>query len=415
MQHVESMQNKMIYPKIMKNPNVNLASLMILFASNIILLSAGEISLVRTFETWNGGIIKSTDPSGITYHPHVGHLFISDSEINEITAIWNCENIFEINLTGDQVFNTFDSFNPGGQPCPPITNNRNREPTGITFNEFDGYFYISDDGEHAIIRYDNEFGEPLTSVKVDSADFEGITSDPSTGNLYVVSGEGQDEVNVFSSELEFMYRFSVADFIVDPEGIAYNSELNHLFLLSDQNKLKIIEVTLDGNFVADYNINNFIPTPSDPQGITFAPSSDPNDDLNDFNIYIVDGQIDNAPNPDNDRDGLIYEATIKPTIVTIESLSIPTEYSLDQNHPNPFNPETEIRFQLPEFTHVVLGIYNIHGQEIRGLLDKSITIGTYKVRWDGKDNYGKSAPSGVYFYKLQTSNYFLVKKMTLIK
>jgi hypothetical protein len=415
LQHAEAVIENKIFPGFNKQTNVIVLFLVILFTSNSNLLSAGEISQVKIFETWKGGIIKSTDPAGITYHPPSGHLFISDSEIDEITAIWNCENIFEISLSGNQVFSTFDSYNPGGQLCPPITNHDNREPTGITFNEFDGFFYVADDGEHAILRYDSSFGESLARVRVAGADFEGITSNPSTGNLYVVSGEGQNEVSVYSSDLEFIYRFSVADFINDPEGIAYSSALNHLFLLSDDKNLKIIEVTLNGNFVTDYDIINFQPIPDDPQGITFAPSSDPNDDPNKFNIYIVDGQMDNTPVPDNDRDGLVYEATINTTTDIAEASSISYQFSLGHNHPNPFNPETKFRFQLPEVTHVVVEIYNIHGQKILGLLDETLAVGTHNVRWDGKDKYGNLVPSGVYFYQVRTSKYFQVKKMTLLR
>jgi hypothetical protein len=415
LKHAVLFRKKLTYSKLNVNPNVIMLSIILLFALRITLLSGTEITLVKTFETWNANIIKSTDPAGITYHPQSGHLFISDSEIDEITSIWNCENIFEINLAGNQVFNTFDSYNPGGLPCPPTTNGTNREPTGITFSEFDGYFYVSDDGEHAIMRYDDTFGAPLAILRVTDADFEGITCDPSTGFLYVVSGEGQDEVNVYSSDLVFLYQFSVAAFTTDPEGIAYSSQLKHLFLLSRRNGRKIYEVTLDGNLVASYDISHFLPAPIDPQGLTFAPSSDPNDDPNNLNIYIVDGQIDNSPIPENDRDGLIYEAKIDSTTLKVESNSIPFEFSLSQNYPNPFNPETLIRFQMPEAAYVVMSIYNVHGQEIRGLLDGPFIVGSHSVHWDGKDNHANHVPSGVYFYQLQASKFYQVKKMILLK
>ena len=68
---------------------------------------AGDATLVRTFETWNGGIINSSDPAGLAYNPQTGNLMISDSEINEIEGVWNCENIFEVSLAGNQVFNTW--------------------------------------------------------------------------------------------------------------------------------------------------------------------------------------------------------------------------------------------------------------------------------------------------------------------
>lgn len=386
----------------------------LLIVLKVELLSAGEINLVRTFETWNAGIIKSTDPAGIVYHKPSGHLFISDSEINEITEIWNCENIFEINLAGDQVFNTFDAYDPFGQPCPPTSNSLHREPAGITFNEFDGFFYISNDGDQAIMRYDDTFGAPLARVKAPGADFEGIASDPSTGFLYVVSGEGQNEVNIYSSDLIHITRFSVEGIATDPEGIAFNSQWNHLFIVSGRDK-RIYEFTLEGNLVDEYDISNFLPRTMDPQGLTFAPSSDPNDDPDNFNLYIVDGQVDNNHDPDVDRDGIVYEAEIKPDFVKVENYLNPSEFSLSQNYPNPFNPETQIYFHLPVATHVVLKIFNLHGQEILKLLDRAYTIGTYTVSWDGKDGYGKPVPSGVYFYQLKAGKFFQVKKMSLLK
>lgn len=385
-------------------------------ALRIELLGAGEINLVRTFETWNAGIIRSTDPAGITYHPPSGHLFISDSEINEIVAIWNCENIFETSLLGDQVFNTFDAYNPGGQPCPPTTNNSNREPTGITYNEFDGFFYSSDDGEHAILRYDSAFGASIGGVVVPGADFEGITSDPSTGFLYLISGEGQNDVNVYDADLVFRYQFSVAGIATDPEGIAYSSQRNHVFILSGHDK-KLYEFTLNGNLVTDYNIGNFLPVPIDPQGLTFAPSSDPNDDPDNFNLYIVDGQINNEPDPNNDRDGLIYEATIDSVSVQVGTeryLDYPG-FGLNQNYPNPFNPETQISFQLPVAEHVVMTIYNATGQEIVRLVDNTYAQGSQTVRWDGKDSHGNSAPSGVYFYKIKAGEFSQVRRMNLLR
>ena len=390
--------------------------LVIPIALRIELLGAGEINLVRTFETWNAGIIRSTDPAGIVYHPPSGHLFISDSEINEIAAIWNCENIFEISLLGDQVFNTFDAYNPGGQPCPPTTNNNNREPTGIAYNEFDGFFYISDDGEHAILRYDSTFGASLASVTVPGADFEGITSDPSTGFLYLISGEGQNDVNVYDSDLVFRYQFSVAGIATDPEGIAYSSRRNHVFILSGHDK-KVYEFTLDGNLVTDYNIGNFLPVPIDPQGLSFAPSSDPNDDPNNFNLYIVDGQINNEPDPNNDRDGLIYEAMIDSISLQIrtETYSNYPQFGLSQNYPNPFNPETQISFQLPTTAHVILKIYNACGQEITTLLDRTYAAGEHSIRWKGKDINGNQVPSGVYFYQIKAGEFSQVKKMNLLK
>jgi flagellar hook capping protein FlgD len=94
---------------------------------------------------------------------------------------------------------------------------------------------------------------------------------------------------------------------------------------------------------------------------------------------------------------------------------IPLFDELTGNYPNPFNPETVISYQLSEQADVQLLIYNIKGQLVRELIDNQVDAGGYKVRWNGKDQYGLPVTSGVYFYKLQAGKFSSVKKMILIK
>jgi flagellar hook assembly protein FlgD len=70
---------------------------------------------------------------------------------------------------------------------------------------------------------------------------------------------------------------------------------------------------------------------------------------------------------------------------------------------------------IPETKHVVLKIYNTLGQEIRTLADAPFEAGMHQVKWDGKDNSGKSAASGVYFYRLQAGSFSQVQKMSLLR
>ena len=101
--------------------------------------------------------------------------------------------------------------------------------------------------------------------------------------------------------------------------------------------------------------------------------------------------------------------------VNSDEVSLPKEYVLFENHPNPFNPETEIRFQLPEANHVVVRIFNALGQEIRTLVDTPYKAGYHSVRWDGKDYNGNAVSSGIYFYRLQAGTFSQAKKMSLIQ
>jgi hypothetical protein len=93
----------------------------------------------------------------------------------------------------------------------------------------------------------------------------------------------------------------------------------------------------------------------------------------------------------------------------------PEGYALSQNYPNPFNPETEIRFELPEATHVVVKIFDTVGDEIRTLADADFSPGVHRLHWNAKNQWGKSVPSGVYFYRLSTPRFSETKSMILAK
>ena len=95
--------------------------------------------------------------------------------------------------------------------------------------------------------------------------------------------------------------------------------------------------------------------------------------------------------------------------------SLPKDYALYQNHPNPFNAETVIRFQLPEASRAVVRIFNTLGQEIRTLVDAQYEVGYHSVRWDSKDNNGNSVSSGLYLYQLRAGTFSQIKTMILIR
>jgi hypothetical protein len=112
--------------------------------------------------------------------------------------------------------------------------------------------------------------------------------------------------------------------------------------------------------------------------------------------------------------------TNSPTVVSLEDENnfvnvLPTEYALEQNFPNPFNPETRIRYSIPEAGHVILKIYRIDGQLVRTLQDANQSPGKYEKIWDGEDDFGYKVSSGVYFYRLHSNEFMQVRKMILLK
>jgi subtilisin family serine protease len=98
-----------------------------------------------------------------------------------------------------------------------------------------------------------------------------------------------------------------------------------------------------------------------------------------------------------------------------ESVDLPKEFRLEQNYPNPFNVETIIRFSLPSNQRVDLAIYDLLGRRFRRLYSGSMAAGRHEILWNGTDDGGASAASGIYFYRLQTPSATSALKMTLIK
>ena len=95
--------------------------------------------------------------------------------------------------------------------------------------------------------------------------------------------------------------------------------------------------------------------------------------------------------------------------------SIPTEFKLSQNFPNPFNPETSISYQLSASGKVTMKIYNTMGQMVRTLVNANKPAGNYKVTWNGKDNNGFAVSSGIYFYQMRAKDFVQTRKMLFLK
>ena len=89
---------------------------------------------------------------------------------------------------------------------------------------------------------------------------------------------------------------------------------------------------------------------------------------------------------------------------------LPTETALLGNYPNPFNPETTIRYALPQAGKVHLAVYNLLGHQVAVLVDESKPAGNYTTRFDAGD-----LPSGAYVYRLQAQDKIMAKTMILVK
>ncbi len=98
-----------------------------------------------------------------------------------------------------------------------------------------------------------------------------------------------------------------------------------------------------------------------------------------------------------------------------ENLNVPESFTLFQNHPNPFNPETRISYYLPRSCQVRITIYNVLGRKVKTLFDGQQGPGKQTLLWNGRDDDGVQLSSGIYFYRMQADNFQETKKMSLMK
>ena len=120
-------------------------------------------------------------------------------------------------------------------------------------------------------------------------------------------------------------------------------------------------------------------------------------------------------------DGLVFDPSQlqNPAVVAgvLELQSTPREFALHQNFPNPFNPDTTIKYDLAESADVTLQIYNVLGQVVRTLVaSEAQNAGRYQIRWNGMDDRGVPVSSGIYFYQISADGKFSdVRKLMLLK
>jgi hypothetical protein len=118
------------------------------------------------------------------------------------------------------------------------------------------------------------------------------------------------------------------------------------------------------------------------------------------------------------QNGRVIKFTTEPPVISAvekKHAGIPTAFTMGQNYPNPFNPETVIEFALPRSSHVTLTVYNLLGQRVTTLTDNLLPAGSYHVRWNGEDSFGRKVGSGIYIYRAETDFGSSVRKMLLLR
>ena len=104
-----------------------------------------------------------------------------------------------------------------------------------------------------------------------------------------------------------------------------------------------------------------------------------------------------------------------PLALAASGRGLPLRFSLEQNHPNPFNPATTLSYGLPSGARVKLAVYDMRGREVATLEDAWQPAGRYQLRWDGNNRRGRPVGTGVYFARLRAGDVALIRKMVLLR
>ena len=126
-------------------------------------------------------------------------------------------------------------------------------------------------------------------------------------------------------------------------------------------------------------------------------------------------EIDNSCIPDNTTQRVNTWWVYTGTTEVDEDAPVAEEFTLHGNYPNPFNPETKIRFATEKHSDVKVTVYSILGEEVSVAHDGQLSSGTYDITWYGKDSRGNKVPSGVYFYEVRSDDRIQKGKMLLLK
>jgi glucose/arabinose dehydrogenase len=113
--------------------------------------------------------------------------------------------------------------------------------------------------------------------------------------------------------------------------------------------------------------------------------------------------------------GKIYKFVKTSSTAAVDNFAPPAGFMLSQNFPNPFNPSTTLRFELPENEFVTLVVYSLVGQRVKTVVQAEFSAGTHQVQWDGTNDLGQPMPTAVYFYRLTAGSLTKSRRMILLK
>ena len=352
----------------------------------------------------------------------------NDPEFSEITVAGNCYRIIPaIEKTiyassGAQNSGNILIINSSTGSGINIGSSLFSDVKGITVNPKNGVIYglVDNFGLADIVRVNSEQGDSYFLFNLDIPSMADIAFD-STGTLYGINVNGE----IYTINLSNGSKNFVVDAIGSYSGITFNPVTNELWATSRSflfpNNDAVFKVDLstgDTTIIGHTGLGKMTNDILFDENLSLYGIIGSSSELNDF-ISI---------NPSNGNGTVIGSIGLKHILglAYIESSPVgvdnnenkinPTEFTLMQNFPNPFNPSTKIRFTVPSnikgaVTKVVLKVYDLLGNEVKTIADEDFNAGTYEVNFIQDVNLA----SGIYFYQLKAGSLIQTKKMVYIK
>ena len=340
---------------------------------------------------------------------------------------------------------------------PDLINNDRAE--GIVVDTVAGYLFWTVTYLDDVIRRSNLDGSDIQTLVDDGGNYSGISADAKNGKIYWTNNENDGEIlraNYDGSEVEVILSGEangITDGVRDLALDVVNEKIywsNYSAILrADMNGGNIdtlkesdfiqqndVELNIEDGFLYWVHSANDNIMRIDLESMEEEELLNSNDitsiktDLSSDKIYWMNDYLMNGEGGEIQRanlDGSNIETVMETGFITgafyvvsgyqlataneKEGKTVPSALVLHKNYPNPFNPQTTIQYQLPKTMTVTLSVYNFLGQKIQTLIQSEIqAAGTYSISFDASDK-----PSGIYFYRLESTFGNVTGRMTLIK
>ncbi len=327
------------------------------------------------------------------------------------------------------------------------------EPLDLALNGDGKTLYVSHSGTSTITALDLASGTPRRLL------VPGLSSGPfgiaATDRALYITDIGADRVVVLSPEGQVQNRLVVGQ---QPRSLALSPDGQRLYVtalaspqltvidpLADQ-VLAPIPLPVGGTFAVAPSpdgqriyltaheegalvavdarageVVGTVPVGANPRAISFSPDGTQVFVTNAFSdeISVVDAAsmevVQVFQTGDQPRGIVLAPAPISPSETNVANGTLPAQFALAQNFPNPFNASTQIAYDLAADGPLELAVYNLMGQKVRTLVNDHRLAGQYQAEWDGQDGNGRDLASGVYLVLLEAGKWQAAQKMLLLR